>query len=249
MRRDNTETELDALQQVGDRLAGFDAQLSAEWLDGVLTALMAGPRVPATPDAGVEAVCGDTWSRTFADPQDIGQAQAALAARWRVLRAQLDPDTLFETPDALHLAPLLLVATDADAQDAADAGVAAPGLGAAWAAGFLQIVHDTTVGWRAELAAGTTPVDQDWRSLLTPMERLAAASLAANDRPPHAASPADAQDAVDAACFAAQDLRLWWIDHAPRTAPRRVAAAPGRNDPCPCGSGRKFKKCHGAAAG
>ena len=20
----------------------------------------------------------------------------------------------------------------------------------------------------------------------------------------------------------------------------------GRNDPCPCGSGRKFKKCHGA---
>lgn len=23
------------------------------------------------------------------------------------------------------------------------------------------------------------------------------------------------------------------------------AGAPGRNDPCPCGSGRKFKKCHG----
>ncbi|MGH7534043.1 MAG: SEC-C metal-binding domain-containing protein [Gemmatimonadales bacterium] len=20
----------------------------------------------------------------------------------------------------------------------------------------------------------------------------------------------------------------------------------GRNDPCPCGSGRKYKKCHGA---
>jgi len=20
---------------------------------------------------------------------------------------------------------------------------------------------------------------------------------------------------------------------------------PGRNDPCPCGSGKKFKKCHG----
>lgn len=23
----------------------------------------------------------------------------------------------------------------------------------------------------------------------------------------------------------------------------------GRNDPCPCGSGKKYKKCHGAAAG
>jgi len=23
---------------------------------------------------------------------------------------------------------------------------------------------------------------------------------------------------------------------------------PGRNDPCPCGSGLKYKKCHGIAA-
>ncbi|MEE8443680.1 MAG: SEC-C metal-binding domain-containing protein [Dehalococcoidia bacterium] len=22
----------------------------------------------------------------------------------------------------------------------------------------------------------------------------------------------------------------------------------GRNDPCPCGSGKKYKRCHGAAA-
>jgi SEC-C motif domain protein len=29
----------------------------------------------------------------------------------------------------------------------------------------------------------------------------------------------------------------------PRTAPKI-----GRNDPCPCGSGKKYKKCHGAAA-
>jgi hypothetical protein len=34
-------------------------------------------------------------------------------------------------------------------------------------------------------------------------------------------------------------------------APRRVAAsgAVGPNDPCPCGSGRKFKRCHGTGAG
>jgi len=25
-------------------------------------------------------------------------------------------------------------------------------------------------------------------------------------------------------------------------------AGVGRNDPCPCGSGKKFKKCHGAGA-
>ncbi len=31
--------------------------------------------------------------------------------------------------------------------------------------------------------------------------------------------------------------------------PVRVEAKVGRNDPCPCGSGKKYKKCHGAAAG
>ena len=27
----------------------------------------------------------------------------------------------------------------------------------------------------------------------------------------------------------------------------QVKGAPGRNDPCPCGSGKKYKRCHGAA--
>ena len=32
----------------------------------------------------------------------------------------------------------------------------------------------------------------------------------------------------------------------PRRAPHaREVAKVGRNDPCPCGSGKKFKKCHG----
>jgi preprotein translocase subunit SecA len=47
----------------------------------------------------------------------------------------------------------------------------------------------------------------------------------------------------------------------PKTEPQRVEANPtggkpakqavsdkvGRNDPCPCGSGKKYKRCHGAA--
>jgi uncharacterized protein len=28
--------------------------------------------------------------------------------------------------------------------------------------------------------------------------------------------------------------------------PVRKDPLPGRNDPCPCGSGKKYKKCHGA---
>jgi uncharacterized protein YecA (UPF0149 family) len=35
-------------------------------------------------------------------------------------------------------------------------------------------------------------------------------------------------------------------EHEPRPEPFRHAQPKvGRNDPCPCGSGKKFKKCHG----
>jgi preprotein translocase subunit SecA len=37
-------------------------------------------------------------------------------------------------------------------------------------------------------------------------------------------------------------------DDAPVQTVRREEPKVGRNDPCPCGSGRKYKKCHGAAA-
>jgi uncharacterized protein YecA (UPF0149 family) len=35
------------------------------------------------------------------------------------------------------------------------------------------------------------------------------------------------------------------VDAAVKTV-KRAAAKVGRNDPCPCGSGRKYKKCCGA---
>jgi preprotein translocase subunit SecA len=37
-------------------------------------------------------------------------------------------------------------------------------------------------------------------------------------------------------------------DDAPMQTIRRDEPKVGRNDPCPCGSGKKYKKCHGAAA-
>jgi uncharacterized protein YecA (UPF0149 family) len=36
-------------------------------------------------------------------------------------------------------------------------------------------------------------------------------------------------------------------ESAPAKQPVEAADEPGRNDPCPCGSGKKYKKCHGRA--
>ncbi|GMU42788.1 MAG: UPF0149 family protein [Xanthomonadales bacterium] len=40
--------------------------------------------------------------------------------------------------------------------------------------------------------------------------------------------------------------RFWTAGSGTPRPPVRVEPLPGRNDPCPCGSGRKYKKCHGA---
>jgi hypothetical protein len=46
---------------------------------------------------------------------------------------------------------------------------------------------------------------------------------------------------------APQPARVGGDDAAVKTV-HREGPKVGRNDPCPCGSGKKYKKCHGAAA-
>jgi uncharacterized protein len=52
--------------------------------------------------------------------------------------------------------------------------------------------------------------------------------------------------AVGDAIWAVYNLRETWKRLGPRVETvKHAAAAPGRNDACPCGSGKKFKKCCG----
>ena len=53
-------------------------------------------------------------------------------------------------------------------------------------------------------------------------------------------------DAFVAAIWAVYDLRQLWKSLGPRVESLRKAPEPGRNDPCTCGSGKKYKKCCGA---
>lgn len=46
--------------------------------------------------------------------------------------------------------------------------------------------------------------------------------------------------------FSRVDGRWYYLDGAIVRSQAKRAATPGRNDPCPCGSGAKFKRCHGA---
>jgi len=46
--------------------------------------------------------------------------------------------------------------------------------------------------------------------------------------------------------FRRDDGRWYYVGGDVRALPARRAATPGRNEPCPCGSGKKYKRCHGA---
>jgi uncharacterized protein len=251
--RQSTEAEIDALEQLCVRLAGFGTDASLEWVDGYLSALVASRRA-IVPSEWLPAMWGDAFERAFADPGDVQQAMSALLARWNVLANQLDPEALLDGYEDLRLAPLMLTYDDAARAEVVAAGHMneAEALdqlqtGALWADGFFAAVEAFPDDWpEPDVDTEEGRWYDDCRT------RVAALMLPQSDLAEYLASeyPGESperEQLIDDACFAVQDLRVYWLDHAPRPEQRRVGPQPGRNDPCPCGSGKKFKKCHGNA--
>jgi uncharacterized protein len=248
-----TDPTFEAFDDVCRRLAGFDDNLHTEWVDGYLTAVAASWRaVPL--DEVLPRMCGDAFERAFADPADETGAHKALQSRLSQLRTELDPEALLDDPEQLRLAPLMQVWDDTTRQQVVEEGLgtaedaAQLHTGASWALGFFRALEDFSADW-----PDADPDDEHAEIYGDLLETVAA--LAMDPRSDEFRSFAakgwkeadpTRDELVDEACFAVQDLRVWWIDHPPKRAPLRAAPTPGRNDPCPCGSGRKFKKCHGA---
>jgi len=247
----STDAELEALALVCSRLGGFADHLSFEWIDGFLTALVAGPRAVPVGE-WLAAMCGDAFERAFADPDDVAQAMAALLARWNVIARQLDAEALADDPDHLRLEPMLV-----DDGAEARAALLARGLGEAeidalappgalWAEGFQAACRAFAADWLAPDIAAADGLERDRLLAGILALTLEGEALAAHLAERHPGRTLTRDELVDEACFCVQDLRLFWVDHAPTHAPIRRAPRPGRNEPCPCGSGRKFKKCCGA---
>jgi uncharacterized protein len=253
--RRSRSADIEAFDRVCEQLSGFDETLSAEWIDGFLCALAAGPRVPAAAE-WIEAMCGDSYERAFADPDDRARALRALQTRLSVLCDQLDPQALIDDPDQIRIEPLMLEWTDADrrtlverdrtmsAEEAAQLQT-----GAEWADGFLAGVEALPEVW------SIPEDDAAQRAFGPPLEHVAALvlppdsdELVAHLAEHYPTRTPTREELITEALASIQDLRWIWVDRAPKPPTRRVESQPGRNDPCPCGSGKKFKRCHGAVA-
>lgn len=251
--RHSTESDIQALEQVCERLAGFGVDVSVEWVDGFLTAVAASRRaIPV--DEWLPLAFDDAFERAFADPADSAQALAVLTARTQVLASQLDVDAMLEQPEQMRLGPLMITLDDAaraevvaaghmDAQEALDTLQT----GALWAEGFFAAVEALGEDWPEPDT--DTEGGRWYDSCLTRVSALLLpqAELATYLAEEYPGDTLARDQLVDEACYAVQDLRVYFLEHAPKPETRRVAPQPGRNDPCPCGSGKKYKKCHGAA--
>ncbi|MCA6216177.1 UPF0149 family protein [Ideonella sp. B7] len=250
--RMSTEQEIEALDALCQRMAGFEEGVSLEWLDGYMTALMAGPR-RLTLDEWLPTMAEGAFERAFADPADAEAARQAVQARWDVLANQLDPEELLDDTDVLRLAPLMIELSDEDKQRLVDEGhVKAEELhlleqtGEVWALGFIDATRNFPQDW-------PEPDAETEEGQLFEECMLRVVSLTMNPEELkevyddlYEGEELSRDELIHEALYAAQDMRLYWLDHAPKPPQRRVGDLPGRNDPCPCGSGKKFKKCHGA---
>ncbi|MFO1267395.1 MAG: SEC-C metal-binding domain-containing protein [Rubrivivax sp.] len=176
------------------------------------------------------------------------------AKRLDVLHDELDAEALLAGPDVLRLDPYFDEWDDVDRQrlveengmSAEDAAAMQPGV--LWAGGVLAGLGDA-VAVAACPRATTSSTRSGRTSSATSKRWWWSPAATTSARWPKCAAPKRRCRATR--CWrtpaALQDLRVFLLDHGPKPEQRRVEAPPGRNDPCPCGSGRKYKKCHGAA--
>lgn len=232
-----------------------------EFCDGFLTALVCCRRAIAE-DEFLPVLLG--WGEApddnpqaqalapFADAQQRAQFLAVWDQRMDEVRHALDTEVeTLEDPRAFHPEVDDLrggVAALAPDERAAFDNQILPAFGQVWALGFLYAVET----WPEEWVAPSERQAAKWFDQA--MQRIVA--LTEDDAEPPTISPfredgpaslsvQRLNDFADAT-WAVYDLREIWRTIGPRVPTLRRADAPGRNDPCFCGSGKKFKKCCGA---
>lgn len=211
-----------------DRLADFlgkstsERAMNIEMLDGFFCALLVGPET-VPPSEYLPVVFGDTTGESWAfdSMEEANEILALLMRHWNAIASVLQNGKP-------HL-PVLL----ADAE-----GVER---GNDWAEGFMRGIGCRGRSW-AELIQ-----DEEHGGCLIPMMLLA---FEHDEDPKLRAGPFTSEKRTEILAHMAAGVVLAYRYFLPRRQ-RTANASPtqrhsvhiGRNDPCPCGSGKKYKRC------
>ena len=207
---------LDLAEQV-DRETGeeIDCVLGVSELDGYLTALASGPVL--VPFSEWYPALWDGRPPSFGEQREAEQLTALLMRHWNGIVGQLE-----EAPEAFE--PLF------EARDHGEDEVLVPD---AWCYGYLRGMGLCEEKWQ--------PLFDQQPELLVPFLTFSGhLEEAGGDQP-------DEQERGELLALLPELVRdfhaLWRRERSPSAPQRREAPKVGRNDPCPCGSGRKFKQC------
>jgi len=165
------------------------------------------------------------------------------ARRWDAVTQALDTQ-VSALDDAAAYQPEVV-----DAR-ATQSGPHVPSFGQRWAQGFMAAVQ----AWPEEWSGPRNKEAHQWRNAtldyvvaLTRDDTNAPTQSAfADSEGPPTVSRARMKAFADA-LWAVYSMRAMWRNLGPRIETVVKAAIPGRNDPCTCGSGKKYKKCCGFA--
>jgi len=222
-----TDAQIDELSKFLDEFAVEKDGMSFEMLDGFLTAVISSPQA-----IDVEEWLPRVW-RGEDEPEEeaVAEAVSTSTAKEAILQHHAHLEAVLQQGGA-EFAPWILEFEDEDGSVVS--------FGQEWALGYLRGVGLREDAWDELLS------DAEWQEDLDAVELLARG-------PDDEESGGEIRDQavrdeyIETMLGFALDAYDFWAEQrlTPATQ-RREAPKIGRNDPCPCGSGRKYKQCHGA---
>lgn len=249
----------DILADVGSRI---EQSPSWEFCDGFLTALICTRRtiVPAEYFSLLFSD-GDSFTVQDGDPlplfetfRDIAQQNRFIELwkkRWDAIEVSLDipenqrkRDNIFQ-PEVEDIRAIIAALPPEERSHVE--GQELPAFAQVWALGFMFAIENWPEEWAAprdKKAAGWLDAALQCIVALTEDDTATPVANAYGEKDVATISQ-ERLNAFHDAIDAIYDLRQIWKAIGPRLEPIQKTPNPGRNDPCPCGSGKKFKKCCG----
>jgi uncharacterized protein len=252
---DQLDTLLDDLRTRNDETPQW------EFCEGFMAALICCRRV--IPASEYLPVLLDIGGPEMADVEDAGgsfasaeQSEAFMnlwVRRWNEVAEalnteieRLDDDRAYQ-PEVMDVRGAVASLPEAERAEASSDGPL-PSFAQVWALGFMFAVENWPDEWVAPRDKDAAKAhDQALDAMVALTEEDAdepTINVFGEDGPPSVSE--SRLEAFADAVWGVYDLREIWRHIGPRVETIRKEVSLGRNDPCHCGSGKKFKKCHGA---
>jgi uncharacterized protein len=244
--------DFDALDDILDDLrTRHDETPQWEFCEGFLAALVCCRRRIDT-DEWLPVLLGLDEGASFASDAQREQFIALWQRRFEEVRTALDTEVQALDEDKAYAPEVMdvrgAIASLPPEERQEVEGEDIPSFAQVWALGFMYAIESWPEEWEA-------PKDKDaakWHDLsLQAIVALteddtdeATLSAFGEDGPPSVSE--NRLNAYGEALWAVYDLREIWRNIGPRVQQVIKGDVPGRNDPCSCGSGKKYKKCCGA---